>query len=67
MATLELVRTMAVHYQNSTYSLFPLSDIASRGFIAIALGLAILFYGGSTQVLQLGVVSLLLIGVVTRL
>lgn len=67
MATLELVRTMAVHYQNSTYSLFPLNDIASRGFIAIALGLAILFYGGSTQVLQLGVVSLLLIGVVTRL
>ena len=47
--------------------MFTLSDIASRGFIAIALGLAILFYGGSTQVLQLGVVTLLLIGVVARL
>jgi len=47
--------------------LFTLSDIASRGFIAVALGLAILFYGGPTQVLQLGVVTLLLIGVVTRL
>lgn len=47
--------------------MFTLSDIASRGFIAIALGLAILFYGGATQVLQLGVVTLLLIGVVTRL
>ena len=44
-----------------------LSDIASRGLLASALGLAMFFYGGTTQVLQLGVVTILLIGVVMRL
>lgn len=44
-----------------------LSDITSRGLIATALGLAILFYGGTTQIFQLGVITLLLIGVVMRL
>ncbi|MGK0342475.1 MAG: O-antigen ligase [Candidatus Azotimanducaceae bacterium] len=46
--------------------LLTLSDIASRGMLASALGLAILFYGGTTQALQLGVVAMLLVGVVMR-
>jgi len=46
--------------------LLTLSDITSRGLLASALGLAILFYGGTTQVLQLGVVTILLIGVFMR-
>jgi hypothetical protein len=48
-------------------AMLTLNDITSRGLITCALGFAILFYGGATQIFQLGVVTLLLIGVVSRL